>query len=69
MSNDNPTKVEQDTKISCADDLIQIRINGDTELTEQELERVSGGRNKQSEAKANLKAASASASTCIGNCW
>jgi len=45
MSNDNPTKVEQDTKISCADDLIQIRINGDTELTEQELERVSGGRN------------------------
>jgi hypothetical protein len=47
----------------------------DIELRDQELNRISGGRNKQSEAKANMHASSggvsapAPASTCIGNCW
>jgi hypothetical protein len=61
MSNNNAalkTKVEQETKIASEDDLIRVRTTDDVELTEQELNRVSGGRSKQSEAKANLKAQS-----------
>ena len=60
MSNHNPalkSAVEQDTKVSSADDRIQTRIRGVIKLTEQELERVSGGtRTKSSEVHANLHA-------------
>ena len=43
MSNDKIDPSSKDPKISSADDLAKTANNGDVEMTEEELKRVSGG--------------------------
>ena len=44
MSNDKIDPSSKDPKISSADDLTKTTNNGDVELNEEELKRVTGGK-------------------------